>query len=57
MSFLHESPLCSHGRLKSSNCLVDGRWTLKISDYGLTKLRKFSEQADDGEQTEKAQEI
>ncbi|CAH1790845.1 unnamed protein product [Owenia fusiformis] len=39
MLYLHNSPLMSHGSLKSSNCLIDGRWQLKISDYGLCKVR------------------
>ncbi|XP_061816403.1 retinal guanylyl cyclase 2-like isoform X2 [Nerophis lumbriciformis] len=34
MKYLHLRRL-SHGRLKSTNCLVDGRFVLKISDYGL----------------------
>ncbi|XP_053198962.1 retinal guanylyl cyclase 2-like [Scomber japonicus] len=28
----------SHGRLKSTNCLVDGRFVLKITDYGLPMI-------------------
>ena len=39
MEYLHKSPLVSHGRLKSSNCLVDGRWVLKITDWGLPHFR------------------
>ena len=39
MAYLHSSDLKYHGNLKSSNCLIDSRWTLKISDYGLTMLR------------------
>ncbi|XP_070179554.1 atrial natriuretic peptide receptor 2-like [Littorina saxatilis] len=35
MNFLHNSPLRYHGRLKSSNCLVDNRWTLKVAEFGL----------------------
>ncbi|ESO90460.1 hypothetical protein LOTGIDRAFT_123262 [Lottia gigantea] len=31
MDFLHRSEVVSHGRLKSTNCLVDNRWTCKIS--------------------------
>ncbi|CAH1775514.1 unnamed protein product [Owenia fusiformis] len=36
--YLHCTKLASHGSLKSSNCLIDGRWQLKISDYGLHDL-------------------
>ena len=39
MAYLHSSEIKSHGSLKSSNCLIDSRWTLKISDYGLTSLK------------------
>ncbi|KAM3591156.1 uncharacterized protein V6R79_023608 [Siganus canaliculatus] len=37
MKYLHLRGL-SHGRLKSTNCLVDGRFVLKITDYGLPML-------------------
>lgn len=39
MEYIHESPLECHGRLKSSNCVIDSRWTLKITDYGLVQMR------------------
>ncbi|XP_055081136.1 atrial natriuretic peptide receptor 1 [Periophthalmus magnuspinnatus] len=39
MSFLHSSVILSHGNLKSSNCVVDSRFVLKITDYGLSSLR------------------
>ncbi|CAH2042612.1 unnamed protein product, partial [Iphiclides podalirius] len=37
MCYLH-SGLGAHGKLRSSNCLIDGRFVLKISDYGLNTL-------------------
>ncbi|XP_046873479.1 retinal guanylyl cyclase 2-like isoform X1 [Hypomesus transpacificus] len=37
MKFLHMRGL-SHGRLKSRNCVVDGRFVLKISDYGVPMI-------------------
>ena len=40
MLYIHESPLQHHGRLKSSNVLVDGRWTCKLSDIGLNLFRQ-----------------
>lgn len=39
MVYLHHSPLKSHGRLKSSNCIVDSRWLIKITDFGTNFLR------------------
>lgn len=39
MVFLHNSVILSHGKLKSSNCVVDTRFVLKITDYGLSSFR------------------
>uniref|UniRef100_A0A8D3DDY7 Guanylate cyclase n=1 Tax=Scophthalmus maximus TaxID=52904 RepID=A0A8D3DDY7_SCOMX len=39
MVFLHNSVILSHGKLKSSNCVVDNRFVLKITDYGLSSFR------------------
>ena len=39
MIYLHDSPIHSHGQLKSSNCVVDNRWVLKITDFGLTEFK------------------
>jgi len=38
LEYLHRSPLKCHGRLKSTNCLVDSRWVVKLSDWGLSSL-------------------
>ncbi|XP_017119064.1 atrial natriuretic peptide receptor 1 isoform X1 [Drosophila elegans] len=40
MQFLHSSEIRSHGNLKSSNCVVDSRFVLKITDFGLHTLRR-----------------
>ncbi|OQV18934.1 Atrial natriuretic peptide receptor 1 [Hypsibius exemplaris] len=40
MTYLHGTPICSHGYLNSHTCLVDARFTLKISDYGFPFFRK-----------------
>ncbi|KAJ8923609.1 hypothetical protein NQ315_010188, partial [Exocentrus adspersus] len=42
MHYLHRSPIKSHGALKSSNCLVDSRFVLKIADFGLNFLRVYT---------------
>lgn len=39
MAFLHNSIIGHHGSLKSSNCVVDSRFVLKITDYGLESFR------------------
>ncbi|XP_022258419.1 retinal guanylyl cyclase 2-like [Limulus polyphemus] len=35
MRYLHSCPLKHHGNLTSKNCVIDSRWVLKITDYGL----------------------
>uniref|UniRef100_A0AC34Q8K7 Guanylate cyclase n=1 Tax=Panagrolaimus sp. JU765 TaxID=591449 RepID=A0AC34Q8K7_9BILA len=40
LHYLHASFLGCHGYLKSSYCLVDDRWQVKLSNYGLKSLRK-----------------
>lgn len=47
MQFLHNGVIVSHGNLKSSNCVVDSRFVLKITDYGLESFRV----APDGDDT------
>ncbi|PKU44343.1 atrial natriuretic peptide receptor 1-like [Limosa lapponica baueri] len=39
MAYLHHHKMY-HGRLKSSNCVIDDRWVCKIADYGLQSYRK-----------------
>ena len=34
MLYLHDSVIGSHGNLKPSNCLIDGRFVVKITDFG-----------------------
>ncbi|KAL2084551.1 hypothetical protein ACEWY4_020069 [Coilia grayii] len=46
MAFLHNSVIVSHGNLKSSNCVVDNRFVLKITDYGLSSFRTESDLKD-----------
>uniref|UniRef100_A0A3Q3DSS4 Guanylate cyclase n=1 Tax=Hippocampus comes TaxID=109280 RepID=A0A3Q3DSS4_HIPCM len=37
MKYLHNRGII-HGRLKSRNCVVDGRFVLKVTDYGFNEL-------------------
>ncbi|KAM3824903.1 atrial natriuretic peptide receptor 1 [Vipera latastei] len=46
MLFLHHSVIAYHGNLKSSNCVVDSRFVLKITDYGLESFRQAPENDD-----------
>ncbi|KAL3089465.1 hypothetical protein niasHT_029176 [Heterodera trifolii] len=44
MHYLHTSSLIrTHGRLKSSNCVVDSRFVLKVTDFGLAELHAMEE--------------
>lgn len=38
MEYLHSSTISSHGRLKSSNIVIDSHWICKITDYGMNTL-------------------
>lgn len=37
MKYLHHREFI-HGRLKSRNCVVDGRFVLKVTDYGFNDI-------------------
>lgn len=40
LQFLHEgSKIGYHGNLKSSNCIVDAYWRIKLSNYGMEQIR------------------
>ncbi|KAK6184965.1 hypothetical protein SNE40_007304 [Patella caerulea] len=40
MAYLHSTDTHSHGNLKSTNCVVDSRFVVKITDFGLHSLRE-----------------
>ncbi|KAI8062897.1 hypothetical protein BC940DRAFT_308004 [Gongronella butleri] len=40
MAFLHRSKFMVHGCLTSSSCFISNKWELKISDYGLNRVRR-----------------
>uniref|UniRef100_A0A0N5BGF3 guanylate cyclase n=1 Tax=Strongyloides papillosus TaxID=174720 RepID=A0A0N5BGF3_STREA len=42
--FIHNSPIKVHGNMSSRNCLINERWQVKLSDYGIPFLRAFEEQ-------------
>ena len=47
MAFIHSSEIRIHGNLKSSNCVVDSRFVLKVTDFGLHSLRDRGENVED----------
>ncbi|XP_068209435.1 guanylate cyclase 32E-like [Palaemon carinicauda] len=60
MVYLHDSAVKSHGNLKTSNCLVDSRWVVKITDFGLHELKSGTEAtalADPGETQRKCNDL
>jgi guanylate cyclase len=44
--FLHDSEIVSHGNLRSSNCLVDSRWCVKLTDFGLNEFKVGNDEPD-----------
>ncbi|EJD74806.1 RGC/RGC protein kinase [Loa loa] len=44
MYFLHNSFVGSHGKLKSSNCVVDSRFVLKVTDFGFHELHAMEDE-------------
>ncbi|XP_055383503.1 speract receptor [Condylostylus longicornis] len=47
--YLHESPIRYHGALCTSNCLIDSRWVVKISDFGLFAFKKGADDVYDNQ--------
>ncbi|XP_071953842.1 atrial natriuretic peptide receptor 1-like [Antedon mediterranea] len=43
MTYLHQNKIY-HGRLTSSNCVVDDRWVVKVTDYGMPLTRQVEDQ-------------
>jgi len=42
MRYIHQSVIEYHGHFSSNNVIVDGRWTCKVTDYGLRYVRRFA---------------
>lgn len=41
LNYLHESPIGVHGWLIPSKCVIDTRWILKLTDFGLVQIHKI----------------
>ncbi|CEF69524.1 Atrial natriuretic peptide receptor 1 [Strongyloides ratti] len=41
IQYIHSSKINCHGRLTSSCCLLDSNYQIKLSDFGLSFLRKY----------------
>ncbi|KAG8201257.1 hypothetical protein JTE90_019895 [Oedothorax gibbosus] len=39
LAYLHSGEMVTHGRLRSSNCLVDSHFVVKLTDFGLPSFR------------------
>ena len=48
MTYLHDSPLRCHGNLCTANCLIDSRWVVKLSDFGLYAFKKGGSNCENG---------
>eukprot|EP00057_Strongylocentrotus_purpuratus_P014597 XP_011669071.1 PREDICTED: atrial natriuretic peptide receptor 1-like [Strongylocentrotus purpuratus] len=46
LNYIHDSVIGVHGRLTSSNCVVDGRFVLKITDFGIPSFRNSNKYED-----------
>ena len=47
MAYLQSTEIRSHGNLKSTNCVVDSRFVVKITDFGLHYFREREEEIED----------
>ena len=48
MAYLASTEIRSHGALKSTNCVVDSRFVLKVADFGLHDFRGLDEDTLEG---------
>ena len=46
MHYIHGSSIGVHGRLSSSTCVIDSRFVLKVTGFGLQTISAFIEETD-----------
>ncbi len=49
MWYLHQSPIGYHGHLTSAHCVVDSRWTCKVTGHGLNLLKTIQKEYGDNQ--------
>ena len=49
MEYIHASVVETHGRLKSSNVLIDAQWTCKLGDIAMPVFRDGEKSGPEGE--------
>lgn len=42
LAYIHHSSIACHGRLKTSNCLINSCLRLKVADFGINRLMELS---------------
>ena len=57
MNYLHSTLCIPHTNLKTSNCLVDGRWTVKVSDFEPAVIRDQLEEDESDKERFNAQQL
>ena len=55
MIYLHDSPIRSHGNLTTSHCLVDSRWVVKITEFGIHEFKSSGPQNTESEIVRRSQ--
>ena len=46
MYYIHSSPIEVHGRLSSSTCVIDSRFVLKVTGFGLQTITELIAETD-----------
>ncbi|XP_072021368.1 atrial natriuretic peptide receptor 1-like [Amphiura filiformis] len=57
LHYLHGSVLGIHGRLSSSNCTIDSRFVLKLTDFGLYEFIKWAKHDEGGETIQNTEKL
>ena len=47
MCYIHNSPIEAHGYLTSSTCVIDSRFVLKVTGFGLQSIYAYHVDSDE----------